>query len=71
MELIKISINENNEQIVSGRELHDFLEIGTRYSDWIIRMLEYGFTENIDFTVVTQKRVTVRGNETALREVKK
>ena len=64
MELIKISINENNEQIVSGRELHDFLEIGTRYNDWIIRMLEYGFTENIDFVTITQKRVTVRGNET-------
>ena len=25
---------------------------------------KYGFTENIDFVTITQKRVTVRGNET-------
>ena len=41
-ELIKIEINENNEQVVSGRELHKFLEITERYSRWFERMCEYG-----------------------------
>jgi putative antirepressor len=48
-ELIKIEINENNEQVVSGRELHKFLEITERYSRWFERMCEYGFVENIDY----------------------
>ena len=62
-ELIKIEINENNEQVVSGRELHKFLEVKTRYNDWINkRVKEYGFTENIDFVAITQKKVTAQGN---------
>lgn len=57
-ELIKVTTNENDEQLVSGRELHDFLRVTTRYNDWIKRMFEYGFAENVDFTLLTQKRVT-------------
>ena len=58
-ELIKVQTNENNEQVVSGRDLHKFLEVGTRYNDWINkRVKEYGFIENIDFVLVTQKKVT-------------
>ena len=33
MELIKI-IEREGRQLVSGRELHEFLEIKTRYNDW-------------------------------------
>lgn len=51
MELIKITTNENGEQLVSGRELHEFLEVQTKYTDWFKRMVDYGFTENIDFSV--------------------
>lgn len=36
-------------QAVSGRDLHAFLEVVTRYNDWIVRMLDYGFTEGQDF----------------------
>ena len=32
-ELIKVTINKNNEQLVSGRELYEFLEIATPYDD--------------------------------------
>lgn len=64
MNLIKIETREDGQQVVSGRELHEFLQIGTRYNDWFIRMCEYGFTENIDFVAITQKRVTAQGNET-------
>ena len=62
-ELIRIEINENNEQVVSSRELHKFLEVKTRYNDWINkRIKEYGFIENIDFVTITQKKVTAQGN---------
>ena len=57
MELIKI-IEREGRQLVSGRELHEFLEIKTRYNDWFKRMVEYGFDEGSDFLLVTQKRET-------------
>lgn len=50
-ELIKVKVNKNNEQVVSGRDLHEFLEINTPYVKWFNRMLEYGFEENIDYLV--------------------
>lgn len=49
-ELIKTTVNENGEILVSGRELHEFLESSERYSKWFERMLGYGFTEGIDYT---------------------
>ena len=59
-ELIQVKVNKNNEQVVSGRDLHEFLEINTPYVKWFNRMLEYGFEENIDYLVtdilsITQK----------------
>lgn len=57
-ELVKIEMNDNQEPIVGGRELHEALGIETRYSDWFKRMCEYGFVENQDYVLVTQKRVT-------------
>ena len=54
-ELIKIETNENLEPIVSGRELHEKLGVETPYTKWIGRMVEYGFTENVDFVLVRQK----------------
>lgn len=51
-ELIKVKVNKNNEQVVSGRDLHEFLEINTPYVKWFNRMLEYGFEENIDYLMV-------------------
>ena len=49
-EIIKIDYNDNQEMIVSGRELHKKLEVGQHYRDWIKRMLEFGFNENQDYT---------------------
>lgn len=48
-ELIKIEVNENQEPVISGRALHEFLEVKTSYKDWFPRMVEYGFTEGTDF----------------------
>lgn len=64
MNLIPINVNQNDEQYVSGRDLHMFLEISTRYNDWFKRMCEYGFVESVDYTPITQKRVTAQGNTT-------
>lgn len=48
-ELLKIEVNENQEPIISGRMLHEFLEVKTAYKDWFPRMVEYGFVEGQDF----------------------
>ena len=47
-ELIKVNY-DSDRPTISGRELHEFLEVETRYNDWFTRMCEYGFDENIDF----------------------
>lgn len=52
MELIKINVNENQEPVISGRELHEKLGVETPFKKWMDRMLEYGFTESTDFTVM-------------------
>lgn len=48
MELIKVT-EENGEQLVSARELYDFLEATERFNSWFERQLQYGFQENVDF----------------------
>lgn len=47
-ELIKIT-EHNGKKAVSARELHNFVDMLTRFDIWIMRMLEYGFTENVDY----------------------
>jgi anti-repressor protein len=54
-ELISTIDSEHGDILVSGRELHEFLEVGTRYDTWFSRMVDYGFTENVDFIEVVQK----------------
>lgn len=48
-EIIKINQNEQGEVRVNARELHEALEIKTQFNKWIERMIEYGFTDGIDF----------------------
>lgn len=57
-QMFNIQEKENGEIAVSGRELHKGLEVKTRYNDWIERMIGYGFEENTDYILITQKRVT-------------
>ncbi|HIT87276.1 MAG TPA: antA/AntB antirepressor family protein, partial [Candidatus Coprocola pullicola] len=47
-ELIKVNY-DNDRPTISGRELHEFLEVESNYTTWFKRMCEYGFTEEIDF----------------------
>ncbi|MEG0471305.1 MAG: antA/AntB antirepressor family protein [Solibacillus sp.] len=57
-QLFVTKYNNNGEMTFSGRELHAFLEVGTQYTKWFERMSEYGFGENMDFVLVSQKRPT-------------
>lgn len=47
-ELLKVNY-DREQPTVSGRELHEFLEIKTAYKDWFPRMVEYGFEEGKDY----------------------
>ena len=66
-ELINVK-NEDGKLLVSLRELHEKLGIKTQFTKWAIRMFEYGFEENIDYIPVSQKRLTVQGNETTFTD---
>lgn len=51
-ELIPTSQNALGEITLSGRDLHDFLEVKTPYTQWFERMTEYGFQENEDYILL-------------------
>lgn len=56
-EIIKINY-ESEQPTVSARELHEGLGINTKFTMWFERMVAYGFDENIDYLLVSQKRET-------------
>lgn len=60
-ELINVTLNDNQEPVVSGRQLHEALEVKTKYADWFNRMVDYGFTENQDFLLLKNEQQTGRG----------
>lgn len=67
-ELINLHEKDDGTIAVSGRELHEFLEIGTRYDTWFGRMVDYGFVENEDYGAIAQKRATAQGNITTFTD---
>jgi len=60
-EIIPTQENKNGQLLISGRDLHEFLEIATQYTKWFDRMKEYGFVENTDFVTVSQKSLIANG----------
>ena len=60
--LIQISnskINNSEVKTVNARELHQFLEVKSRFNDWINnRIRDFGFLENQDFVTVTKNLVS-------------
>ena len=68
-ELIKISYENAEHPTVSGRELHETLEVKTAYKDWFPRMCEYGFTEGEDFNPLKNEQVRTEGNRQVSREL--
>jgi anti-repressor protein len=51
-ELIKVKTTQKGNQVVSMRELYDFLEIKTQFTHWSDRMFEYGFIESVDYAQI-------------------
>lgn len=66
--LVPIVTDEQGEQAVSGRALHAFLEISTRYNDWFARMVAYGFDEGRDY-VLKNERVLSGARERTYEQV--
>ncbi|HEM5552995.1 oxidoreductase [Streptococcus suis] len=48
-EIINVNLNDNQEPVVSGRQLHEALGVNSNYTTWFDRMTEYGFIEGQDF----------------------
>lgn len=53
-ELIPIQDNDGA-QAVMGRDLHKFLEVRDNYTDWMKRMVTYGFSAGQDFSEISDK----------------
>lgn len=64
-ELINVTLNENNEPIISARQLHKTLEVKTRFSQWVEQNFKM-FKEGEDFTSVVGTTVVNNG---AVREL--
>ncbi|HEM5157724.1 TPA: phage antirepressor KilAC domain-containing protein [Streptococcus suis] len=68
-EIINVNLNDNQEPVVSGRQLHEALEVKTPYSMWFERMVEYGFTDNQDFLLNNFVKQTGRGGHNKVDHV--
>jgi len=61
-DLINIQKDKNGQNIVSARELHQFLESNQKFADWIKNRIEkYELTENQDFVVFHNFRKNPQG----------
>lgn len=60
--LIPIRKRADGSPVVSGRELHAFLELGRDYTTWFKKMTEYGLVEGVDY-VATSGEVYPRTGE--------
>lgn len=48
-ELVKISQTDDLGQVVSARELFEFLKPPKEFEPWMDKMLEFGFEEDVDY----------------------
>lgn len=67
-ELLKINY-EAEQPTVSARDLHEALEINTRFNDWFSRMVEYGFENGVDFNLLKNEKVRLEGNREVKRDI--
>ena len=67
-ELLKINY-EAEQPTVSARDLHEALEINTRFNDWFSRMAEYGFENGVDFNLLKNEQVRLEGNREVKRDI--
>lgn len=57
-DLVKVNF-ESERPTVLGRELHEVLQINTKYADWFSRMCKYGFNEGIDYFSILRNKSDV------------
>lgn len=67
-ELLKINY-EAEQPTVSARDLHEALEINTRFNDWFSRMAESGFENGVDFNLLKNEKVRLEGNREVKRDI--
>lgn len=67
-ELLKINY-EAEQPTVSARDLHEALEINTRFNNWFSRMAEYGFENGVDFNLLKNEKVRLEGNREVKRDI--
>ena len=60
---------EAEQPTVSARDLHEALEINTRFNDWFSRMAEYGFENGVDFNLLKNEKVRLEGNREVKRDI--
>lgn len=54
-ELFTLEKDTEGNPVISGRELHEALGIETQYAKWINRMFDYGFEEDKDYVITSEK----------------
>ena len=67
-QLINITTNDNNQQTVSARELHNALEIKQRFSAWFENNSK-NLIEGVDFTTVLTDTEVKNNGGTQLRQL--
>lgn len=53
-EVIPVYETEHGEKVVIGRELHQRLNISSKYADWFKNICGYGFKENVDYSTFSR-----------------
>jgi phage anti-repressor protein len=54
--IVPVYADEEARALINARELHEFLDIGKKFSDWVrYRIEQYGFFENEDFFPILGK----------------
>lgn len=63
LQLINVT-EQNGELLVSGRDLHEALEVPTQFTHWIQSQFEnVDAVENVDYTALSFQKLTAQGNE--------
>lgn len=68
-QLIPLREDQLGEIAVSGRQLHEFLQVDSKYQDWIKRMIEYGFIEKVDYISVVEPSQKKEGSRFVTRDL--
>ena len=62
-DVIPVYDTDTGEKVVLGRELHERLKIKDKYTDWMQRMIGYGFSEDVDYYTLRKKPKRQDGTE--------